>query len=116
MTIKLTENRLRKLIKEAITEYMQYNKLGVVIWIDDNSDSETYLYVRKLYKQEKYEDMLNYLAKYDYNEDCDEYVNHIGKYDEILCETDEYILVTVNPIHYDGERAFGLYKKMKEDE
>lgn len=46
----------------------------------------------------------------------EEYYDEVQEYDDILDENGRYILVTVDPIHYGGERPFGLYVKLLPEE
>lgn len=126
---KITERqKLKNKIKPLVTEELKrmvnegkdYAKLQEVIWVDgssgrgDENDMET---LNQMYDNRDYQGMLDYLAQWDYGEDSGgEIYDDVQQYDDVLLETPEYILVTVDPIHYMGDRAYGLYVKISADE
>lgn len=126
---KITERqKLKNKIKPLVTEELKrmvnegkdYAKLQEVIWVDgssgrgDENDMET---LNQMYDNNDYQGMLDYLAQWDYGEDSGgEIYDDVQQYDDVLLETPEYILVTVDPIHYMGDRAYGLYVKISADE
>ena len=45
-----------------------------------------------------------------------EIYDDVQEYDDVLKETPRYVLVTVDPRHYWGDRAYGLYIKLSADD
>ena len=121
------KTQIRNIVNEEMVKISERQKLKSkikplqeVIWIDgssgrgDENDMET---LNQMYDNNDYQGMLDYLAQWDYGEDSGgEIYDDVQQYDDVLLETPEYILVTVDPIHYWGDRAYGLYVKISAEE
>ena len=111
-SMAVNEVRKAKMLKEG----KDYAKLQEVIWCDSNrcsNDEGMMDELNQMYENGDYQGMIDYLSQWDYGyENGGEYYDDIQEYDDVLKETDEYILVTVNPRHYWGDRPFGLYVKL----
>lgn len=122
--IRITESQMKRIIKESVKKVLKeserqndYDELGMVRWIDSSrADQEEYDNIEELYKNHRYLDIVNYLLQWDYGEAYGEYYDNVGNYEDIIFEDPDYILVTVNPLRYNGERAFGLYAKIRRGE
>lgn len=105
-------SRNRIMIKEG----KDYVKLQQVIWCDSDrcaNDEGMMDELNQMYEDRDYQGMINYLSQWDYGyENGGEYYDDVEQYDDILAETNHYILVTVDPRHYWGDRPFGLYVKL----
>lgn len=108
----VNEVRKAKMLKEG----KDYAKLQEVIWCDCDrcsNDEGMMDSLEQMYENGDYQGMIDYLSQWDYGyENGGEYYDDIRKYDKVLKETDQYILVTVDPRHYWGDRPFGLYVKL----
>lgn len=122
--IKITESQMKRIIKESVKKVLReserqndYDELGTVILVDiDNIEYHIYSELEYLYEKNKYSTIADYLIRWDYGEDYGEYQDNIDKYEDIIYEDHNYILTTIDPIHYNGERAFVLYAKIRHDE
>lgn len=125
--MKISENKLNGIIKKVlIQEFKQkndnvssgkdYAKLQEIIWCDSDrcaNDEGMMDELNQMYDEGNYDGMIDYLSQWDFGlENGGEYYDDIQKYDEILKETNQYLLVTVDPRHYWGDRPFGLYVKL----
>ncbi len=118
------KNKIRPIVaeelKRMVNENKDYAKLQELIWVDGSSgrgDEETMDTLNQMYDDGDYDGMIEYLSQWDYGEDSGgEIYDGIQKYDEVLKETPRYILVTVDPRYYAGDRAYGLYIKLSADD
>lgn len=114
--IVVKELRRATMIKEG----KDYAKLQEVIWCDSDrcaNDEGMMDELNQMYDDGNYKGMIDYLAQWDYgNENGGEMYDDLQEYDDVLEETDRYILVTVDPRHYWGDRPFGLYVKLTADD
>lgn len=55
-------------------------------------------------------------SDYGDTENGGEIYDGLQEYDRVLAEDDRYILVTVEPRYYWGDRPFGLYIKISTEE
>ena len=70
-----------------------------------------------MYDNRDYDGMIKYLSQWDYGDDSGgEIYDDIQEYDDVLKETPRYVLVTVDPRYYWGDRAYGLYIKLSADD
>lgn len=115
-SIAVNEVRRARMLSEG----KDYAKLQEVIWCDDSrcaGDEGMMDSLEQMYENDDYQGMIDYLSQWDYGyENGGEYYNNVQEYDDVLLETDQYILVTVDPRHYWGDRAFGLYVKISPEE
>lgn len=125
--MNISENKLNRIIKNVLIKEFKdkgnktsnnkdYAKLQEVIWCDTDrcaNDEGMMDELNQMYDDRNYDGMIDYLSQWDFGyENSGEYYDDIQTYDEILKETNNYILVTVDPRHYWGDRAFGLYVKL----
>lgn len=123
-----TKQRLKDKIKPLVTEELKrmvnedrdYAKLQELIWVDGSSgrgDEEMMDTLNQMYDNRDYDGMINYLSQWDNGDDSGgEIYDDIQQYDDVLKETPRYVLVTVDPRHYWGDRAYGLYIKLSADD
>ena len=116
---------IRPLVKEEIRRILKegkdYAKLQELIWVDGSSgrvDEEDMETLNRMYDKDDYKGMIDYLAQWDYGdaENGGEIYDGLQEYDRVLAEDDRYILVTVEPRYYWGDRPFGLYIKISPEE
>lgn len=118
------KNKLKPLVAEEIrrmvNENNDYAKLQELIWVDGSSgrgDEETMETLNRMYDDGDYQGMIDYLSQWDYGDECGgEIYDGLQEYDQVLAETPRYILVTVDPSRYWGDRPYGLYIKLSADE
>ena len=123
-----TKHRLKDKIKPLVTEELKrmvnedrdYAKLQQLIWADGSSgrgDEERIDTLNQMYDSRDYDGMIKYLSQWDYGDDSGgEIYDDIQEYDDVLRETPRYVLVTVDPRYYWGDRAYGLYVKLSADD
>ena len=103
-----------------VNEDRDYAKLQQLIWVDGSSgrgDEEMMDTLNQMYDNRDYDGMINYLSQWDNGDDSGgEIYDDIQEYDEVLKETPRYVLVTVDPRHYWGDRPYGLYIKLSADD
>lgn len=113
----LVKEEIRRILKEG----KDYAKLQELIWVDGSSgrgDEEDMETLNRMYDNNDYKGMIDYLAQWDYGdgENGGEIYDGLQEYDRVLAEDDRYILVTVEPRYYWGDRPFGLYIKISPEE
>lgn len=113
----LVKEEIRRILKEG----KDYAKLQELIWVDGSSgrgDEEDMEALNRMYDNDDYKGMIDYLAQWDYGdtENGGEIYDGLQEYDRVLAEDDRYILVTVEPRYYWGDRPFGLYIKISPEE
>ena len=112
-----TKQRLKDKIKPLVAEELKrmvnedrdYAKLQELIWVDGSSgrgDEEMMDTLNQMYDNRDYDGMINYLSQWDNGDDSGGEIK----------ETPRYVLVTVDPRHYWGDRAYGLYIKLSADD
>jgi hypothetical protein len=123
-----TKQRLKNKIKPLVAEELKhmvnegrdYAKLQEIIWVDGSSgrgDEEMMDTLNQMYDNRDYDGMINYLSQWDDGDNSGrEIYDDIQKYDKVLKETPTYILVTVDPRNYWGDRPYGLYIKLSADD
>ena len=129
MSRKIIKEGLKKAIKPLVKEEIRrilkegkdYAKLQELIWVDGSSgrgDEEDMEALNRMYDNDDYKGMIDYLAQWDYGdaENGGEIYDGLQEYDRVLAEDDRYILVTVEPRYYWGDRPFGLYIKISPEE
>ena len=128
MNRKIIKEGLKKAIKPLVKEEIRrilkegkdYAKLQELIWVDGSSgrgDEEDMETLNRMYDNDDYKGMIDYLAQWDYgDENGGEIYDGLQEYDRVLAEDDRYILVTVEPRYYWGDRPFGLYIKISPEE
>lgn len=124
----ITKQRLKNKIKPLVAEELKhmvnedrdYAKLQEIIWVDGSSgrgDEEMMDTLNQMYDNRDYDGMINYLSQWDDSDNSGrEIYDDIQEYDDVLKETPRYILVTVDPRHYWGDRPYGLYLKLSADD
>lgn len=118
------KNKLKPIVAEEIRriidENKDYTKLQELIWVDGSSgrgDEETMETLNRMYDDGDYQGMIDYLSQWDYGDECGgEIYDDLQEYDQVLAESPRYILVTVDPYRYGGDRPYGLYIKLSADE
>ena len=113
----LVKEEIRRILKEG----KDYAKLQELIWVDGSSgrgDEEDMETLNRMYDNNDYKGMIDYLAQWDYGDGGNggEIYDGLQEYDRVLAEDDRYILVTVEPRYYWGDRPFGLYIKISPEE
>lgn len=113
----LVKEEIRRILKEG----KDYAKLQELIWVDGSSgrgDEEDMETLNRMYDNDDYKGMIDYLAQWDYGDakNGGEIYDGLREYDRVLAEDDRYILVTVEPRYYRGDRPFGLYIKISPEE
>lgn len=129
MNRKIIKEGLKKAIKPLVKEEIRrilkegkdYAKLQELIWVDGSSgrgDEEDMEALNRMYDNNDYKGMIDYLAQWDYGDGGNggEIYDGLQEYDRVLAEDDRYILVTVEPRYYWGDRPFGLYIKISPEE
>lgn len=129
MNRKIIKEGLKKAIKPLVKEEIRrilkegkdYAKLQELIWVDGSSgrgDEEDMETLNRMYDNDDYKGMIDYLAQWDYGDakNGGEIYDGLREYDRVLAEDDRYILVTVEPRYYRGDRPFGLYIKISPEE
>ena len=129
MNRKIIKEGLKKAIKPLVKEEIRrilkegkdYAKLQELIWVDGSSgrgDEEDMETLNRMYDNDDYKGMIDYLAQWDYGDGGNggEIYDGLQEYDRVLAEDDRYILVTVEPRYYRGDRPFGLYIKISPEE
>lgn len=129
MNRKIIKEGLKKAIKPLVKEEIRrilkegkdYAKLQELIWVDGSSgrgDEEDMETLNRMYDNDDYKGMIDYLSQWDYGdaENGGEIYDGLQEYDRVLAEDDRYILVTVEPRYYWGDRPFGLYIKISPEE
>lgn len=124
--LEMAYNRIKPMVVEQVRrmkmlkEGKDYAKLQEVVWCDStrcSNEDGTMDELNQMYDDGNYQGMIDYLAQWDYGSgNGGEIYDGIQQYDDVLDETDRYILVTVDPRHYGGDRAYGLYVKLSPEE
>lgn len=118
------KNKIRPIVaeelKRMVNEDKDYAKLQELIWVDGSSgrgDEEMMDTLNQMYDNRDYDGMINYLSQWDDGDNSGrEIYDDIQEYDKVLKETPRYILVTVDPRYYWGDRPYGLYIKLSADD